>query len=59
MDITPEEDVLWKFTGGQNLKVFETDVGKIGVLICYDVEFPELAQLQADYLSRSSRMVEE
>ncbi len=47
LHITPEEDVLWKFTGGQNLKVFETDVGKIGVLICYDVEFPELARLQA------------
>jgi len=47
LHITPEEDVSWKFTGGEHLKVFETDVGKIGVLICYDVEFPELARLQA------------
>ncbi len=47
LHITPEEDVSWKFTGGKNLKVFETDVGKIGVLICYDIEFPELARLQA------------
>lgn len=45
--ITPDEDVSWKFTGGDNLKVFDTDVGKVGILICYDVEFPELARLQA------------
>jgi predicted amidohydrolase len=28
--------------------VFDTDFGKIGILICYDVEFPELARLQAE-----------
>ncbi len=47
LHITPEEDAYWGFTGGNDLKVFETDVGKIGILICYDVEFPELARLQA------------
>ena len=47
LHITPEEDAHWGFTGGDELKVFETDVGKIGILICYDVEFPELARLQA------------
>jgi predicted amidohydrolase/ribosomal protein S18 acetylase RimI-like enzyme len=47
LHITPDEDRHWGFTGGENLKVFETDVGKIGILICYDVEFPELARLQA------------
>ena len=30
------------------LKVFELDIGKIGILICYDVEFPELPRLLAD-----------
>ena len=30
------------------LRVFELDVGKIGILICYDVEFPELPRLLAD-----------
>src|SRR5690554_7444769 len=30
------------------LRVYETDCGKIGVLICYDVEFPELARILAD-----------
>jgi predicted amidohydrolase len=31
--------------GGNRLTVFDTDFGRIGVLICYDVEFPELARL--------------
>ncbi len=48
LHITPDEDVHWGFYGGNKLKVFDTDVGKIGVLICYDVEFPELARLQTE-----------
>jgi predicted amidohydrolase/ribosomal protein S18 acetylase RimI-like enzyme len=47
LHITPEEEANWGFTGGQDLKVFDTDVGKVGILICYDIEFPELARLQA------------
>lgn len=46
LHITPDEDRHWGFTGGNDLKVFDTDVGKIGILICYDIEFPELARLQ-------------
>ena len=46
LHITPDEDRSWGFSGGSELKVFETDVGKIGILICFDVEFPELARLQ-------------
>ena len=34
--------------GGNKFKVFETDCAKIGILICYDVEFPELSRLLAD-----------
>ena len=34
--------------GGNSLKTFDTDFGKIGVLICYDVEFPELARILSD-----------
>jgi len=48
LHITPDEDRHWGFTGGSDLKVFDTDVGKIGILICYDVEFPELARIQAE-----------
>ena len=47
LHITPEEEAHWGLTGGHDLKVFDTDVGKIGILICYDVEFPELARMQA------------
>ncbi len=34
--------------GGDKLQVFDTDAGKIGICICYDVEFPELARLYAE-----------
>lgn len=34
--------------GGSQLKTFDTDCGKIGVLVCYDVEFPELGRILAD-----------
>ncbi len=46
--ITPSEKSSWGMVGGDALKVFDTDCGKIGVLICYDVEFPELSRLMAD-----------
>ncbi|MCB1696623.1 MAG: GNAT family N-acetyltransferase [Halioglobus sp.] len=46
---TPYEARAWIMKGGERLKVFDTDFGKIGVLICYDVEFPELARLQAEH----------
>ncbi len=45
---TPYEKKSWAMQGGDDLKVFETDFGKVGVLICYDVEFPELARLLAE-----------
>ena len=45
--VTPTEVDAWGIVGGNKLKVFDTDVGKIGILICYDVEFPELARLLA------------
>jgi predicted amidohydrolase/ribosomal protein S18 acetylase RimI-like enzyme len=46
--ITPSESQYWGMVGGNKLKVFDTDSGKIGILICYDVEFPELARLLAE-----------
>ena len=45
---TPSEIHSWGMKGGDKLKVFDTDAGKIGILICYDVEFPELARFYAD-----------
>jgi len=48
LHITPDEYMTWGLQGGNDLKVFDTDVGKIGILVCYDVEFPELPRLLAD-----------
>lgn len=45
---TPDEIKVWGMEKGETLKVFDTDCGKIGILICYDVEFPELSRLLAD-----------
>jgi predicted amidohydrolase len=46
--VTPDEAKVWGMQGGHNIKTFDTDCGKIGVLICYDSEFPELSRLLAD-----------
>ena len=48
LHVTPDEAKVWGMNGGQELKTFNTDCGKIGILICYDVEFPELSRLLAD-----------
>lgn len=45
---TPDEARVWALSGGPSLKVFDTDCGRIGILICYDVEFPELSRRLAD-----------
>lgn len=45
--ITPYEVKYHGFSGGETIKVINSDCGKIGMLICYDVEFPELARLLA------------
>lgn len=48
LHVTPDEAKVWGMIGGSALQTFETDCGKIGILICYDVEFPELSRLLAD-----------
>ena len=48
LHVTPDEAKVWGMTGGTQLKAFDTDCGKIGILICYDSEFPELSRLLAD-----------
>jgi predicted amidohydrolase len=37
----------WGVSPGAAPRVFETDWGRIGITICYDVEFPTLARAQA------------
>jgi predicted amidohydrolase/GNAT superfamily N-acetyltransferase len=46
--VTPNEARVWGMQGGNQIKVFDTDCGKIGILICYDVQFPELSRLLAE-----------
>lgn len=48
LHVTPDEIKSWGLNGGKLLNTFDTDCAKIGVLICYDVEFPELSRLMAD-----------
>ncbi|PWI31411.1 carbon-nitrogen hydrolase [Flavobacteriaceae bacterium LYZ1037] len=48
LHVTPDEAKVWGMQGGTQLKAFDTDCGKIGILICYDSEFPELSRLLAD-----------
>ncbi len=45
--ITPAEWRWWGVAGGDKVEVFETDCGRVAILICYDVEFPELARIAA------------
>jgi predicted amidohydrolase/GNAT superfamily N-acetyltransferase len=46
--ITPNETETWGMVGGDTIEVFDTDSGKIGIAICYDVEFPELIRIYAE-----------
>lgn len=46
--LTPDEIKIWGMSGGSQIQTFDTDSGKIGILICYDVEFPELTRILAD-----------
>lgn len=45
---TPDEQRLWGMQGGRAIRTYETDAGRVGILICYDVEFPELGRILAD-----------
>lgn len=41
---TPAERHWWNIHGGHELRAINTDCGPIGILVCYDSEFPELAR---------------
>ncbi len=49
---TPTEKEWWDVKGGDSLPVINTDRGPIGVLICYDSEFPELTRHLVDQGAR-------
>jgi len=47
LHITPSEWRWWGVHGGDRVEVFDTDCGRVAILICYDIEFPELARIAA------------
>ncbi|WP_368784358.1 nitrilase-related carbon-nitrogen hydrolase, partial [Acinetobacter baumannii] len=46
--LTPEERVRWNLIPGNSFSVHDTEVGRVGILTCYDIEFPESARAVAD-----------
>ena len=48
LHVTPNERKWWGMNGGNTLQAIDTPAGRIGVLICYDIEFPETARCLAD-----------
>ncbi|MCH2096299.1 MAG: carbon-nitrogen hydrolase family protein [Rhodobacteraceae bacterium] len=46
--LTPYERQHMALTPGRDLRIFDTTLGKIGVNICYDSEFPLLARAQTE-----------
>lgn len=45
--ITPKEARLWDLKPGNKICLFDTKFGRIGIQICYDIEFPEVTRLMA------------
>lgn len=45
---TPTEASYWLMSTGDKVRVFETHLGKVGIAICYDSEFPEYVRMLAD-----------
>ena len=45
LHMTPTEKRDWNITPGESIQVFETNKGKIALLTCYDMEFPEIVRM--------------
>lgn len=45
--ITPQEKKWWGVKPGDEVKVFNTDCGKVAIALCYDIEFPEISRIAA------------
>ncbi|MET3696431.1 predicted amidohydrolase [Bacillus oleivorans] len=45
LHITRNERKWWGVSRGDEVKVFDTDCGRIAIAICYDIEFPEIARI--------------
>ncbi|MGL4552384.1 MAG: carbon-nitrogen hydrolase family protein, partial [Gemmataceae bacterium] len=40
----PRDEIVWGVTAGRDYPVFETRFGKVGMMVCYDGFFPEVAR---------------
>jgi len=45
LHITPAERDEYGLEPGAGIKVFDTPLGRFGIQVCYDVEFPEMTRL--------------
>ena len=43
--ITPWEVKGWNMGAGDSLQIFDTEKGKVAMIICYDMEFPEWVRI--------------
>ncbi|MBU1299872.1 MAG: GNAT family N-acetyltransferase [Bacteroidetes bacterium] len=48
LHITSNERRWWGVEPGKSIEVFETDMGKISIQICYDIEFPEVSRIAVE-----------
>ena len=46
--LTPTEKESYQMSRGHGFYCYHTDYGNIGILVCYDVEFPEAARVLAE-----------
>jgi predicted amidohydrolase len=45
LHVTPTERDEWNLKEGDGVQVFDTPFGTVGVLTCYDIEFPEIVRM--------------
>ena len=45
LHITPAERKAYGIEPGEGLRIFDTPFGRMAIVICYDIEFPELTRL--------------
>lgn len=48
LQMTRFENEHWVIKAGEQIRVFDTDLGRIAINICYDSEFPLIARRQAE-----------
>ena len=48
VQMTRFENEQWKISPGHHIRTFDTELGRLGISICYDSEFPLLARQQVE-----------